>query len=67
MDTFSFLIHSVLFLIHKEQVTFEFSNIQVYFSERFTFKWSSVKTYQNRCLLKHKFSFYSICTDVVAV
>lgn len=43
MDTFSFLIHSVLFLIHKEQVTFEFSNIQVYFSERFTFKWSLSK------------------------
>lgn len=56
---FIFNTLSSIKLIHKKQVTFEFSNIQVYFSEIFTFQWSSVKTYQNRCLRKQNFSFYS--------
>lgn len=52
-------LKSSIKLINKKQVTFELSNIQVYFSERFILKWSSVKSYQNRCLLKQKCSFYS--------
>lgn len=72
---YNFIFNTLTVLLNQEikiQVPFKFSNIQVYFSEIFVLKWSSVKTYKYKskigvCSSKDSAFTNSLCTDVMPV